>query len=252
MKQIFIIITLLLLVVCSVNGQEKVYYDSERNITNDIGNAVEYKITEKSAVGHDSLFKVITYYMPGQKKSENSFLKVFKKGKFIEQKFIGEKWEWFNDGRTQLKAFYIDGKLQGEFCTYWPIGIQRRKDIYDKGELIEGNCYDSAGIKIPEYFPYQTMPEFPGGKNDLFSFLAKEVNYPIEALEKGIQGNVIIQFYVDIDGKLCDIKILNTNNYYLEMEALRVAKAMPLWTPGTHEGQKTKVRFSLPINFKLQ
>ena len=252
MKQRLNLIALLLFVLGSVNGQEKIFYDAEGNKTYDMGSAVEYKITEKSVVGADSLFIKTAYFMSGQKKSENSFLKVYKKGKFIEQKFIGENWEWFENGGIKLSSFYKNGQLQGAFSTYWQNGIQRRKDLFDNGKLIEGNCYDSIGNKITEYFPYQTIPEFPGGEQKLFSYLISEVKYPIQAQEKNIQGRVLVQFYVETDGKISNIKILNNNNYYLEMESLRVIKAMPDWTPGTIEGQKVKVKFTLPVSFRMQ
>lgn len=252
MKQKLILITLILMTISSVNGQREVYYDIEGNTTDDISFAVEYKVTETSSIGNDTLYKNITYYMSDKKKSENSFLKVYKKRKFVTQKFIGEEWEWFENGGKKLKAFYENGQLQGEFSTFWPNGTQRRKDIYDNGKMIEGNCYDSTGNKITEYFPYQTIPEFPGGEQKLLNYLGNEVKYPIQALEKNIQGRVITQFYVETNGKISDVKILNNINYYLAMEAIRVVKAMPNWSSGTLEGQKVRVKFTLPISFSIQ
>jgi len=252
MKQKFVLITLLFVILGSAKGQEKVYYDTEGNITNEIGSAVEYRITEKSLIGSDSLFKKTTYFISGLKKSENSLLKVFTKRKIIDHMNTGEKWEWFENGSTQLKAFYKDGQLQGEFCTYWPSGLQRRKDIYDNGKLIEGNCYDSTGNKISKYFPYEKMPEFPGGDQKLFNFLGSNTHYPVEAAKNGIQGRVILQFYVGTDGKITDIKIVRKVNDYLDMEALRVVRSMPEWTPGEHEGQKVRVKYTLPVSFRMQ
>lgn len=252
MKQILTLITVILMTISSLNGQKKVYYDIEGNITNKIGNAVEYRVTESGLTGKDSLIKHTNYYMTGQKKSELSYLLICNKRTFNEQKFIGEEWKWFENGKTQMQAFYKDGQLQGEFRTFWSNGKQRRYDIYENGKLIEGNCFDSLGNKIPKYFPYMTVPKFPGGDKNLFKYLGEQVKYPEEAQEKKIQGRVITQFYVEKDGKISDIRILNNLNYYLSMEAFRVIQAMPDWTPGTLEGEKVRVKFTLPINFMIQ
>lgn len=247
-----ILIYAFMAIVCFVNGQDKVYFDSEGQITKNVDTAVEYKIVEKSVLDRDSLFKLTRYYISGQKKSESSYLKVYKNNIFLEQKDIGEDLEWFEDGSVHLKSFYKDGKLHGDFITFWPNGIQRRKDIFDEGNLIEGNCYDSVGNRLPDYFPYETMPEFPGGEKELFKYLNKTINYPREAIKQGIQGRVIVQYYVGADGKITDIRIVRKVNDYLDMEAFRVVKSMPDWIPGTQEGEKVRVKYTLPINFRIK
>lgn len=252
MKQKHVIFTLLLLTSNFVNGQEKVYYDVDGNITKDINLATYYTITLKSAVGKDSLFNETDYYTNGQKKAVESYLTKYKNGKSTSNYLIGEKWEWFENSTIKLKANYKDGQLNGEFLTYWSNGIQRRKDLFKKGKLIEGNCYDSIGNKLSKYFPYETIPEFPGGDDKLFQFLAEEVKYPVKALEGGIQGRVVTQFYVETDGRITDIKIVKNVNSYLDDEAYRIINSMPKWKPGTIEGQKVRVKFTLPINFRLQ
>lgn len=252
MKQKHVIITLLVIASSFVNGQEKVYYDVDGNNTKDINLATHYTITLESVKGRDSLFNETDYYMSGQKKAIKSYIVKYKNGKSIALKFIGEKLEWFENGDVKLKAYYKDGKLNGEFYTYWPSGIQRRKDIFKKDKLIEGNCYDSIGNKLPNYFPYETLPEFPGGEDKLLKFLVEEVKYPVKALENGIQGRVVTQFYVETDGRITDIKIVKKVNNYLDDEAYRVLSSMPKWTSGTLEGEKVRVKFTLPINFRLQ
>lgn len=252
MYQKLILVILVLMTICSVNGQNKVYIDKEGNATTDIGSAVRYSIIETVATGNDTLFKHTVYYMSDKKKSEISYVRQYNKKVLISQKYVGEKWIWFENGATELKAFYKDGQLEGEFCTYWPNGVQRRKDIYDNGKLVEGNCYDSTGNRIPDYFPYETLPEFPGGDKALFKFLSKEVKYPSKAQSNGIQGRVITQFYVEPSGEITDIKILNNFNYDLSIEAYRVVSVMPDWVPGTIEGKKIRAKFILPISFRLQ
>ena len=252
MKQKLIIISLLLVVFGSISGQEKVYYDSNERITKDINLAIEYSITDKSVVVQDSLLKKTIYYLSGQKKSEFSLLNVYKKGQIVQQKTIGEKWKWFKNGEIQLKAYYKDGLLEGEFNTYWDNGKQRRKDTFNNGKLIEGNCYDSIGNKISVYFPYEILPQFPGGEEKLMRYLSHQVKYPDIAMEQSIQGDVSTQFYVEADGKITNIRIMKNINYYLDIEAFRVINSMPSWTPGKIEGINTRFKYTLPIIFRLQ
>ncbi len=241
----------ILLVSLFAKGQAIVYYDAENNITKNMTSAIEYSITEKSLAGKDSLFKKTYYYFSGQKKSEDSYLCKYKKRAIISKISIGDKLKWFENGGLQLKAFYKDGQLNGEFITYWPNGKLRRKDVYDNGKLVTGNCFDSIGNNLNEYFPYETMPMFPGGDKKLFAYLLNEVKYPEGALESDIRGRVITQFYVDTDGSVTDIRIVESLNYYLDLEAYRVISSMPIWIPGTIEGEKVRVKFILPISFQL-
>ncbi len=252
MRQKHVLIMLLLIASSFVNGQEKVYYDVDANITKDINLATHYTITLESTKGRYSLFNETDYYISGQKKAVRSYIVKDKNGKSIDSKLIGEKLEWFENGDVKLKAYYKDGKLNGEFYTYWPSGIQRRKDIFKKDKLIEGNCYDSIGNKLPNYFPYETFPEFPGGGDNLFKFFREEIKYPVEAQENGIQGRVVIQFYVETDGRISDIRIVEKVNNYLDDEAYRLISSMPKWTSGTREGQKIRFKVTHPIRFRLQ
>lgn len=252
MKQKFLFITLLMLIWSSAKGQERIYYDAEGKKTNDIASAIEFKITEKSSIDTDTIFKITTYYMSGQKKSENSLLKTFKNQKLINQKNIGERWEWFENGNVLLKASYVGNQLQGEFCTFWPNGVHKRKDMYENGKLIEGTCYDSTGHKIQKYYPYETMPQFAGGEEKLVCFLNSNTHYPVEGLRNGIQGRVILQFFVEADGKLSDIKVARRVHNLLDAEALRVVTSMPDWIPGTLDGQKVRKKYTLPVSFILK
>ena len=96
------------------------------------------------------------------------------------------------------------------------------------------------------------MPEFPGGANELINYLARNLNYPIEAKENGIQGKVWIDFIVEKDGTITHIKVTSGIGGGCDQEALRVINNMPKWTPGIHNGKTVRVLYNLPINFLLQ
>ena len=97
----------------------------------------------------------------------------------------------------------------------------------------------------------ETMPSFRGGEQKLFEFIGKNVVYPKEAIEAGVEGRVFVEFYIEKDGTVCDAKVLRGIGYGCDEEALRVIGLMPKWSPGKQRGKAVRVRYTLPINFKL-
>ena len=98
----------------------------------------------------------------------------------------------------------------------------------------------------------EKMPSFPGGHQALFDYLEKNIKYPANAVKNKIQGRVIVQFTVDEKGRLSDIKVVKSVEPYLGAEAVRVVKSMPRWNPGMQNGKAVKVRYTLPVTFRLQ
>ncbi len=98
----------------------------------------------------------------------------------------------------------------------------------------------------------ENMPEFPGGQQALFQYLSEHVKYPIEAFEKGIQGRVILQFVVEKDGNISDVHVIRSGgDISLDGEAVRVISAMPKWKPGMQKGKCVRVKYTVPVNFRL-
>ncbi len=97
----------------------------------------------------------------------------------------------------------------------------------------------------------ETMPSFRGGEQKLFEFIGKNVVYPQEAIDAGIEGKVFVEFYIEKDGTVCDAKVLRGIGYGCDEEALRVIGLMPKWSPGKQRGKAVRVRYTLPVNFKL-
>ena len=99
----------------------------------------------------------------------------------------------------------------------------------------------------------ESMPEFPGGQQALFKFLAENVKYPVIAQENGIQGRVICQFVVNKDGSIVDVQaVRSSGEASLDKEAIRVIKSMPKWKPGKQRGKPVRVKYTVPVNFRLQ
>ena len=119
----------------------------------------------------------------------------------------------------------------------------------------------AAPVEAPEeeeeeevvFVVVESMPEFPGGQQALFKYLGDNVKYPVIAQENGIQGRVIGQFVVNKDGSIVDIEVVRSGgDPSLDKEAIRVIKSMPKWKPGKQRGKPVRVKFTLPVNFKLQ
>ena len=97
----------------------------------------------------------------------------------------------------------------------------------------------------------EEMPKFPGGDAAMMEFLRNTVKYPEEAMKNGIQGRVVIQFIVEKDGSISGAEVIKKVNEQLDAEALRVVGEMPNWTPGKQKGKEVRVKFTLPVTFRL-
>jgi Gram-negative bacterial tonB protein len=98
----------------------------------------------------------------------------------------------------------------------------------------------------------EEMPEFPGGMAECLKFLGKNIKYPTISQENGVQGKVIVQFVVNKDGSIVDPVVVRSVDPYLDKEALRVIKTMPKWKPGKQRGKAVRVKYTVPVTFKLQ
>ena len=95
-------------------------------------------------------------------------------------------------------------------------------------------------------------PSFPGGEAAMYEWLSKNINYPVIAQENNIQGRVTCQFVVGRNGEIEDVRVVRGVDASLDKEAIRVIRSMPKWIPGKQGGNAVKVRYTLPVQFKLQ
>ncbi len=98
----------------------------------------------------------------------------------------------------------------------------------------------------------EQMPEFPGGHAALLKYLNSHIQYPPQAAENGKEGKVVVQFVVEKDGHVGEVKVIRSVDKDLDREAVRVCKTLPKFTPGRQNGQPARVWFTLPVTFKLQ
>ena len=170
----------------------------------------------------------------------------------------------YPDGKTQEEV-NLTYKTNGygaeircyERKCYYPSGQLQYEEIKDEKSLETTIVYyDEKGKKVKhpkqKILLYEQMPEFPGGQYALFQYLSQNVKYPPIAQENGIQGRVIVQFTVAKDGKIEDVEVVRSGgDPSLDKEAIRVIKAMPRWQPGAIRGKTIRVKYTVPVNFRL-
>ena len=98
----------------------------------------------------------------------------------------------------------------------------------------------------------EEMPSFPGGQGALMSYLASNIKYPVVAQENGVQGRVIVSFVVERDGSISDVRVARSVDPSLDREAQRVVQSMPRWSPGKQNGSTVRVKYTVPVVFRLQ
>ena len=98
----------------------------------------------------------------------------------------------------------------------------------------------------------EDMPAFPGGMEAMIQFLSSNIQYPADAQKQKVDGRVLVNFVVEKDGSITEVKVIKPAFPSLDAEAIRVVKAMPKWKPGYQKGRAVRVLFTLPINFSLK
>lgn len=154
-----------------------------------------------------------------------------------------------------ILRFSYPGKVQREIAA---------KNIGENMKIVLASTNGSPTGKIepviasaqdpsdPIYQVVDHMPQFPGGDLALLEYVAKHVKYPQDAHQAGVQGRVICEFVVAKDGQVTDAKIFQGVYPSLDAEALRVIRSFPAWTPGSVDGTPVRVKFTVPITFRLQ
>lgn len=127
----------------------------------------------------------------------------------------------------------------------------KEKAATEKPEVVEIPA-EKADTKDEVFMVVEQMPEFPGGMKELMTYLKDNIKYPKAAQDKKVQGRVIVQFVVEKDGTPTEFNVIRSVDPTLDAEALRVMKEMPKWKPGMQKGQAVRVKYTVPVSFKLQ
>lgn len=143
------------------------------------------------------------------------------------------------------------------------------KDLITQESLDEGQAFEVVGNVDEEILQpeppavgenqltlmgdvVEQMPSFPGGPQALLNYLSEHINYPEGYEETCVQGRVVITFVVERDGSLSDITVLKSLEKAFDEEALRAVKSMPNWIPGMQDGEPIRVKYAVPVTFRLK
>ena len=159
-----------------------------------------------------------------------------------------------------LSVSYINMKTKELTITEKLIGKIKSLKVYLEGEIttktqevvvVGYGGGEEASDEVPVFQVVEEMPEFPGGMGECLKFLGKNIKYPVEAQKAGVQGKVIVQFVVEKDGNIANPKVVRSIDPDLDGEAVRVISIMPKWKPGMQKGQAVRVKYTVPVTFRL-
>ncbi len=228
-------------------AQQKVYYNKLYQVVDSTQAFEYYETVERQANGTT----ILKQYAPSD---SLIYQGAFSRFQVKDQPNIKEgahKYYLRNGGALHYVDNYQNNKLHGERKTYYEGAILKRIEVYDQGEFVRGECYNEDGSSRT-FTLFEIKPSFPGGEQALFRYLSEYVQYPNLAKENGIQGQVILTFVVNRDGSVSDVNLVKDIGGGCGEEAIRLIKAMPNWTPGYFDDKPVKVRYTLPIKFKLE
>ncbi len=132
----------------------------------------------------------------------------------------------------------------------WKPGMQRGKAINVSYNIPIKFTLDNK-VADSIYKVVEVMPQFPGGRNKLMTYLGNNIKYPEAAKKAGVQGRVFVSFVVEADGSVTDARILRGIGSGCDEEALRVVNSMPKWSPGLYNEKPVRVQYNLPIKYAL-
>ncbi|MEI8278565.1 MAG: TonB family protein, partial [Bacteroidota bacterium] len=227
------LITLLFLPLFSFAQNDTIYFDRNWKKCSQ-STAVYYRLVQPVS---QTKFKVIDYFVSNNKIAMTGYSAwpdtLVKNGYFVfynQNGIIDREGNFIVDhGQGLWKYYYPDtaivwftqnynvGILHGEFSSYYRNGKVKRTAMYNKGELLNGNCFNESGDTMP-YTPFIILPEFNG---DRMEFLSKNIKYPNYARENKISGKVVAKFVVTKTGEIDDISIVKSVDKSLDEETVR-------------------------------
>ncbi|MCI5709793.1 MAG: TonB family protein [Prevotella sp.] len=165
---------------------------------------------------------------------------VIKKDSEVKPEEEMKSQEDLNKTSTSIGAFDVKGNDEAAGVV-----LQAKQDIAQpeppKHEEVENKVFTTV----------EQMPSFPGGDAALMNWLRKNVRYPAVAEENGIQGRVVVSFVVERNGSITDVQVVKSVDPSLDKEASRVVKSMPNWIPGKQNGSAVRVKYNVPVTFRL-
>ena len=180
--------------------------------------------------------------------------------------YRNEYWVYMAQGSKRVKVFTQDylplevnfseygiDHLEGQvtyILTLLRGDLQQESPQFRQQNPTPPNRQSSDKSKV--YDVVEEMPQYPGGPSALFEYLSQNIKYPSVAEENGVQGRVLVTFVVERDGTITDVRVVKSVDPSLDKEAQRVVNSMPRWIPGKQNGSPVRVKYTVPVTFKLQ
>jgi TonB family protein len=230
----FLVLIILFIPLNSISQDVQTVFldDSFREVDNE-GSASYVREVSTSESG---LFMVEVYYHPHQK------LKMT--GSYSDEELEKEEGlftYYYRNGQVESKGMCSGGVKYGIWERFLWDGTPRPEKFY-------------SGATVDELLNTQyrsSNAQFPGGEEELYAYIEENIQYPEQALEQKIEGEVIVSFVINEDGKVQNPSITQSAHYYLDKEAERLVANMPIWEPAVKGGYTLQSNFVLPITFVL-
>ena len=158
------------------------------------------------------------------------------------------------DRQTPLVAFKLTFLQEPDYQVVYKITLIPPTE-YNKIDtlIIEEEKAEVNAEEVTKVFELaEEMPSFPGGNRAMMEYISHNLRYPFSAQENGVQGRVVVSFVVERDGSITNAEIARGIDPSLDEEAIRLVESMPKWNPGKQNGSTVPVRYSVPVNFKVQ
>lgn len=272
MKVKFLTIAILLISCNSLWGQKKVYLDKSYRWTSDKEKAVEYAVITKEK---RKQLKVEFFTLDGRRKGMGYYSKYtadphqrvrngvctyfYANGKdslsniYKDNRLEGQSLAYYPDGSPRLISTYKEGTRDGKLIQYYPSGALRRQEVYKNRECTKGKLFAEDGSELL-FEPYEVHAEFPRGREALLQLIVNAIKYPAKAIQYKQQGNVVIGFVINKQGKMQRLMIVKSVAPLLDEEAMRIVEAIAAsytWAPAHIDGNPVNMRYTIPINFRL-
>lgn len=255
--------------------QETETYKLERN---EKGQLINIDLKDDQFVyryNSDGTVAACDYLVPRYNYNENFAYQYDKEGRVVKRicssNGSGDSSEWEKEieyveederGNWTKRLIHVVGGydyIEERIIKYWDDESSTFEEEFIPGMPDEKGDVKYVPVQVVEEEPdeqaifevVEQMPEYPGGQAALMEFIAQNIQYPTAAKEAGTQGRVIVQFVVERDGSITGVKVVRSVGSYLDEEALRVMNSMPKWKPGMQRGKLVRVKFTVPVMFRL-
>lgn len=215
--------------------------DLHLQITNATASYDKSEVAKLPARRRDILQKLISKLNAAERKE------------FVGKKFVYSIWRldddyfMFTSGYNQKKSVCLSDKRRKEVKKEL-----EEKQAKEEAERQARETEEKEQLKNKVYDVVGEMPEYPGGPSAMFEYLSKNIQYPEGAKKEGIQGRVIVTIIIEKDGSITDAKVVKSLAPSLDREAQRLVESMPNWIPGKQNGEPVRVKYTVPVTFRLQ